>query len=104
MYGSVAIILLRVFLYNILHFIWYLNFIKRPKFRIRVRATDRGIPELYADVDVELDVVDRNNKPPIWEQTTYGPIYVKENEPQGHIVTTVRARFVHMTKTDITSK
>jgi hypothetical protein len=43
---------------------------------------------------VELDVVDRNNKPPIWEQQSYGPVYVKENASQGQIVTTVRARFV----------
>ena len=70
---------------------------KRPRFRIRVRATDRGTPELYADVDVELDVVDRNNRPPVWDQQSYGPIYVKENAPQGKIVTTVRARFVYKT-------
>ena len=63
-----------------------------------MRATDRGTPELYADVDVELDVVDRNNRPPVWETPAVGapisPIYVKENAPQGHVVTTVRARFV----------
>ena len=63
-----------------------------------MRATDRGTPELYADVDVELDVVDRNNRPPVWETPAVGapisPIYVKENSPQGHVVTTVRARFV----------
>ena len=38
--------------------------------------------------------MDRNNKPPIWEQQEYGEIYVKENAPQGEIVTTVRARLV----------
>ena len=72
--------------------------LKRQRYRIRVRATDRGTPELYADVDVELDVVDRNNRPPVWETPAVGapisPIYVKENAPQGHVVTTVRARFV----------
>ena len=61
---------------------------------IRVRATDGGSPPLDADVDVELDVVDRNNKPPVWEQRAYGPIYVKENAAAGTTVTTVRARFV----------
>ena len=81
--------------------LWLHNYvkIKRQRYRIRVRATDRGTPELYADVDVELDVVDRNNRPPIWETPAVGapisPIYVKENSPQGHVVTTVRARFVH---------
>ena len=61
---------------------------------IRVRATDGGSPPLDADVDVELDVVDRNNKPPVWEQRAYGPIYVKENAAAGTTVTSVRARFV----------
>ena len=73
--------------------------LKRQKYRIRVRATDRGTPKLSADVDVELDVVDRNNRPPVWDQPAVGapisPIYVKENAPQGHVVTTVRARFVY---------
>ena len=61
---------------------------------ISVRATDGGSPPLDADVDVELDVVDRNNKPPVWQQQTYGPIYVKENAAAGTTVTSVRARFV----------
>lgn len=39
-------------------------------------------------------MVDRNNKPPVWDHQTYGPIYVKENAPQGEIVTTVKARLV----------
>ncbi|CAB4065536.1 Putative neural-cadherin 2,Neural-cadherin [Lepeophtheirus salmonis] len=63
----------------------------RATFRIRVQASDMGAPPLHADVDVELDVVDRNNNPPIWEQQTYGPVYVRENAPPGEIVTTVRA-------------
>ena len=42
-------------------------------------------------------MVDRNNRPPVWDQQSYGPIYVKENAPQGKIVTTVRARFVYKT-------
>ena len=71
-------------------------FIKRARFKITVRATDGGSPELYADVDVELDVVDRNNKPPIWEQQFYSNIYAKENAAPGEIVTTVRARLVNM--------
>lgn len=57
---------------------------------------DHGNPPLFADVDVELDVVDRNNKPPIWDQQFYGPVYVKENAPQGEIVISVKARFVEM--------
>jgi hypothetical protein len=57
-----------------------------------VRATDGGFPPLFADVDVELEVVDRNNKPPIWDKKTLGrEIYVRENAPQGEKVTEVRA-------------
>ena len=59
-----------------------------------MRASDRGDTPLHADVEVELMVVDRNNKPPIWDQQNYGPIYVKENAAVGSIVTSVKARFV----------
>ena len=38
--------------------------------------------------------MDRNNKPPIWEQQFYSNIYAKENAAPGEIVTTVRARLV----------
>ena len=59
-----------------------------------MRASDSGRPPLHADVEVELVVVDRNNKPPIWDQQNYGPIYVKENAVPGIVVTSVKARFV----------
>ena len=59
-----------------------------------MRASDRGSQPLHADVEVELVVVDRNNKPPIWDQQNYGPIYVKENVVPGIVVTSVKARFV----------
>ena len=67
---------------------------KRDKFRLRVVAADRGDPPLWAEVDVELDVVDRNNKPPLWDLTNYGPIFVKENVTVGTVVTSVKARSV----------
>eukprot|EP00095_Tigriopus_kingsejongensis_P004384 maker-scaffold1072_size64607-snap-gene-0.18 protein:Tk04384 transcript:maker-scaffold1072_size64607-snap-gene-0.18-mRNA-1 annotation:"GK18219" len=68
-------------------------YLRRPlDLKVRVTATDNGTPvQLEAVVDVELVVVDRNNKPPIWDQQTYGPVYVKENAPQGEVVITVRA-------------
>ena len=71
----------------------FINF-KRAQFIFSVRASDRGRPPLHADVEVELVVVDRNNKPPIWDNQNYGPIYVKENATPGHTVTSVKARFV----------
>lgn len=60
---------------------------------MRVVAADRGDPPLWAEVDVELDVVDRNNKPPLWDLTNYGPIFVKENVTVGTVVTSVKARY-----------
>ncbi|PSN32355.1 Neural-cadherin [Blattella germanica] len=65
----------------------------RERYRLRVRASDRGSPPSYADVDVELDVVDRNNKPPLWDKSVYGPIHIKENVTVGTVVTSVKARF-----------
>ncbi|KAH9632744.1 hypothetical protein HF086_013116 [Spodoptera exigua] len=65
-------------------------------YRLRVRASDRGDPPSSADVDVELDVVDRNNKPPIWDMTTYGPVHIKENVTVGTVVTSVKARTVEV--------
>lgn len=67
---------------------------QREKYRLRVRASDKGLPPLYADVDVDLDVVDRNNKPPIWDRTIYGPIHIRENVTVGTVVTSLKARFV----------
>ena len=49
---------------------------------------------LSRTVEVQIDVVDRSNKPPVWDQTIYGPIYVKENTAVGETVTTVKARSV----------
>ncbi|RZF43965.1 hypothetical protein LSTR_LSTR013671, partial [Laodelphax striatellus] len=63
----------------------------RERYRLRVRASDRGDVPLYADVDVELDVVDRNNKPPLWDSGVYGPIHIKENVTVGTVVTSVKA-------------
>ncbi|XP_049867140.1 neural-cadherin isoform X1 [Pectinophora gossypiella] len=63
----------------------------RDRYRLRVRASDRGAPPSSADVDVELDVVDRNNKPPIWDMSTYGPVHIKENVTVGTVVTSVKA-------------
>ena len=67
---------------------------QQAKFTFTVRAVDGGSPSaLHADVDVELSVVNRNNKPPVWEHSSYGPIYVKENAQAGSDVISVRARF-----------
>lgn len=67
---------------------------QRERYRLRVRAADKGVPASYADVDVDLDVVDRNNKPPIWDSIVYGPIHIKENVAINSAVATVKARLV----------
>ncbi|KAG5675458.1 hypothetical protein PVAND_005362 [Polypedilum vanderplanki] len=67
----------------------------REKYRLRVRAADKGEPPSYADVDVDLDVVDQKNKPPIWDSIVYGPKHIKENVPINTVVATVKARFVN---------
>lgn len=74
-------------IYNIYH--------QGDRYRLKVRASDKGEPPSYADVDVELDVVDRNNKPPIWDKSIYGPIHIKENVTVGTIVTSIKARLVY---------
>uniref|UniRef100_A0A182MLW2 Cadherin domain-containing protein n=1 Tax=Anopheles culicifacies TaxID=139723 RepID=A0A182MLW2_9DIPT len=68
------------------------SFLLRERYRLKVYASDRGDPPSTADVDVELDVVDRNNKPPIWDRTIYGPIHIRENVTVGTVVTSVKAR------------
>lgn len=73
--------------------------VQRERYRLRVRASDRGEPPSHADVDVELDVVDRNNKPPIWDKSIYGPIHIKENVTVGTVVTSVKARLVLISST-----
>lgn len=62
-------------------------------------AQDKGYPPLSRTVEVQIDVVDRANNPPVWDHTIYGPIYVKENMPVGGKVVSVKARSVKSIKT-----
>ena len=68
--------------------------LQRASYKLEAIAEDRGLPMLSRTVEVQIDVVDRSNKPPVWDQTIYGPIYVKENTAVGETVTTVKARSV----------
>lgn len=72
------------------------SYSQRERYRLKVRAEDKGEPPTYADVEVELDVVDQKNKPPIWDSNVYGPKHIKENVPINTVVATVKARFVIM--------
>lgn len=57
-------------------------------------AQDKGYPPLSRTVEVQIDVVDRANNPPVWDHSVYGPIYVKENMPVGGKVVSIKARSV----------
>ncbi|KAH0564008.1 hypothetical protein KQX54_008623 [Cotesia glomerata] len=64
-------------------------------------AQDKGYPPLSRTVEVQIDVVDRANNPPVWDHVAYGPIYCKENTAVGAKVVSVKAR---LTTTDDKSR
>ena len=57
-------------------------------------AQDKGNPPLVRSVEVQIDVVDRANNPPVWDHVVYGPIYIKENMAVGAKVISIKARSV----------
>jgi hypothetical protein len=57
-------------------------------------AQDKGFPPLSRTVEVQIDVVDRANNPPVWDQVVYGPIFCKENMAVGAKVVSIKARSV----------
>ena len=57
-------------------------------------ATDKGYPPLTRTVEVQIEVVDRANNPPIWDHVQYGPVFIKENTAVGAKVISVKARSV----------
>lgn len=59
-------------------------------------AQDKGYPPLSRTVEVQIDVVDRANNPPVWDHVVYGPIFCKENMAVGAKVVSVKARSVTM--------
>ena len=68
--------------------------LKRETYKLEAVAQDRGFPPLSRTVEVQIDVVDRANNPPVWDQVVYGPINVKENKNIGDKVVSVKARSV----------
>lgn len=57
-------------------------------------AQDKGFPPLSRTVEVQIDVVDRANNPPVWDHTAYGPVFIDENMPVGGKVLSIKARCV----------
>ena len=68
--------------------------IQRASYTLEAIAEDRGSPSLSRTVEVQVEVVDRSNKPPVWDnlERISRAVYVKENTAVGETVTTVRAR------------
>lgn len=64
----------------------------RDQFHLRAIALDKGFPQHRATVEVLIDVVDRANNPPIWDQPVYGPISIRENLEVGRKVISIKAR------------
>lgn len=67
---------------------------QRESYRLEAMAQDKGYPPLSRSVEVQIDVVDRANNPPVWDHVIYGPIYIRENFPVGAKVVSVKARSV----------
>lgn len=68
--------------------------IQRETYKLEATAQDKGYPPLSRSVEVQIDVVDRANNPPVWDHAVYGPIYIRENLPVGAKVVSVKARSV----------
>ncbi|XP_064467310.1 neural-cadherin-like isoform X1 [Ornithodoros turicata] len=64
----------------------------RDQYQLRAIALDKGVPQHQATVEVVIDVVDRANNPPIWDQPVYGPIFIKENLEVGSRVISIKAK------------
>lgn len=55
---------------------------------------DQGQPSLTSEVLVELSIVDRANRPPVWDQRVYEPKKIPENISVGQTVYSIKARLV----------
>ncbi|XP_043475146.1 neural-cadherin isoform X3 [Leptopilina heterotoma] len=63
----------------------------RETYKLEAMAQDKGFPSLSRTVEVQIDVVDRANNPPVWDHVAYGPIYCKENMAVGAKVISIKA-------------
>lgn len=68
--------------------------LQRETYKLEATAQDKGYPPLSRSVEVQIDVVDRANNPPVWDHVIYGPIFIRENLPVGAKVVSVKARSV----------
>lgn len=57
-------------------------------------ATDQGHPPLTSEVLVRLSIVDRANRPPVWDEAVYERKKIRENISVGQTVYSIKARLV----------
>ncbi|KAM5214017.1 protocadherin gamma-A9 isoform 11-T11 [Hipposideros larvatus] len=63
---------------------------KNSEYNITVTATDRGTPPLSTEIHITLHVVDINDNPPSFSQTSYS-VYLTENNLRGTSIFSVTA-------------
>ncbi|XP_036081052.1 protocadherin gamma-A9 isoform X8 [Rousettus aegyptiacus] len=63
---------------------------KTSEYNITVTATDRGTPPLATEIHITLHVVDINDNPPSFSQTSYS-VYLPENNLRGASIFSVTA-------------
>lgn len=61
------------------------------KYQISVKVSDGGTPAGTAIVNVEIQVLDVNDNSPVFDHDGTYEVYVEENQPKGHEVTTITA-------------
>uniref|UniRef100_A0A452I8X0 Cadherin domain-containing protein n=1 Tax=Gopherus agassizii TaxID=38772 RepID=A0A452I8X0_9SAUR len=63
---------------------------KVPEYNITITATDRGTPRLTSVRVIRVQLSDINDNPPVFNESSY-VMYLKENNPPGLLIGTVRA-------------
>ncbi|XP_053542773.1 protocadherin gamma-C5-like [Ictalurus punctatus] len=61
-----------------------------PKYTVEIMAEDSGTPPLRSKTQISVEVLDVNDNPPVFLQTSY-VIYAKENVNAGNVLCTVSA-------------
>ncbi|XP_045127513.1 neural-cadherin-like isoform X1 [Portunus trituberculatus] len=63
----------------------------RGEYEVVVTAMDQGQPPLTSEVLVELNIVDRANRPPVWDEKVYQTKKIPENISVGQTVYSIKA-------------
>nr|XP_033783597.1 protocadherin gamma-A4-like [Geotrypetes seraphini] len=60
------------------------------EYNITVRVTDKGLPPLSATINILVLISDKNDNPPIFDQSSY-TLYITENVPAGTSIYSAKA-------------